>query len=291
MNIPVLRIDSPGLGMTIQDRGRVGWRRFGVPSSGWMDGHAANWANRLLDNPPGAAVLELLVQGATLTALEDVWLAITGADCGCNARLNRATRLREGQMIHFAHNQTGLWSYIAVEGGVHAPAIFGSRSAYPRGQLGRSLQAGDIIARNARQSFELPPGVAGRALPWSEYRNYTAPPPLRVSPGPQWDLFAARDREQFFAAEWTVSTQSDRVGYRLSGPSLKPGERQILSEPVRVGSIQVPENGEPIVTMRDGPTVGGYPKIGLIDPLDLSWLAQCRPGQKVRFVSHESQGR
>src|SRR5436190_14902104 len=115
MNIPVFQIESSGLGMTIQDRGRVGWRRFGVPASGWMDDHAATWANRLLDNPPGAALVELLLQGAMLRALKDVWIAVTGADCGCNVSIWRAVHLREGGILHFSHNRTGLWSYLAVE--------------------------------------------------------------------------------------------------------------------------------------------------------------------------------
>jgi allophanate hydrolase subunit 2 len=93
------------------------------------------------------------------------------------------------------------------------------------------------------------------------------------------------DRELFFTQVWTVTSQSDRVGYRLGGAPLGSRLPQLISEPVRVGTVQVPENGLPIVTMRDGPTVGGYPKLGMVDPADVSWLAQCRPGQKVRFQS------
>jgi allophanate hydrolase subunit 2 len=125
--------------------------------------------------------------------------------------------------------------------------------------------------------------VAGRIAPWDECRNYSEPPSLRVWPGPQWDSFSEADRQSFFSAEWRVTSQSDRVGYRLTGPFLKTQTTQIISEPVRVGSVQVPENGQPIVTLRDGPTVGGYPKLGMIDPADVSWLTQCRPGQKVSF--------
>src|SRR5262249_42953092 len=230
----------------------------------------------------GAAVLELLVQGAALTALDDVWIAVTGADCNCNVKRWRALHLREGDVLRFTESRTGLWAYIAVEGGFEAQSQFGSRSTYARAHIGRTLAQGDVLARNAA-SFSLPAGVAGRSIPWSENRNYSAPPALRVWPGPQWDSFAPAERDGFFAAEWTVSSQSDRVGYRLSGPALQPHAAQILSEPVRVGSIQVPENGQPIVTMLDGPTAGGYPKIGLVDSSDVSWLAQCRPGQKIKF--------
>jgi antagonist of KipI len=106
---------------------------------------------------------------------------------------------------------------------------------------------------------------------------------LRVWRGPQWDEFTEADRTFFFNRAWTVSSQSDRVGYRLTGEPLVTPHRSLLSEPVLPGTIQVPENGQPIVTMRDGPTVGGYAKLGLVEPTDLSWLAQCRPGQAVRF--------
>ena len=120
-------------------------------------------------------------------------------------------------------------------------------------------------------------------MDWHERRDYESPPPLRVWRAPQWDLFSEADREIFFAQEWAVSSQSDRVGYRLTGRPLKPSAPPILSEPVLVGSIQIPPDGQPIVTMRDGPTVGGYPKLGLVEAADVSWLAQCRPGVKVRF--------
>ena len=248
-----------------------------------MDDHAAFWANRLLENPTGAAVLELQFQGASLTLLEDAWVAITGADLGCNVPLWRAVHCSEGDVIEFAQNRAGLWSYLAIEGGFDAESIFGSRSAYRRGNIGRRLAESDVLARTTQHSFQLPPGVSGRMVPWSEHRDYRKPPPLRVRPGPQWDSFSTSDRERFFATDWRVTSQSDRVGYRFAGPALQAKPSEIVSEPVRVGSVQVPENGQPIVTMRDGPTVGGYPKIGWIDGRDLSWLSQCRPGQKVRF--------
>jgi biotin-dependent carboxylase-like uncharacterized protein len=188
-------------------------------------------------------------------------------------------------LLRFPQNRSGLWAYLAIEGGFTTESILGSRSVYPRGQIGRTLAPGDVLARGLQHSFELPAGVAGRTVPWSEHRDYSKPPVLRVWPGPQWDFLIPTERDRFFAAEWTITSQSDRVGYRISGPPLQPNSPEIVSEPVRVGSIQLPQNGQPIVTMRDGPTVGGYPKIGVLDSRDLSWLAQCRPGQKVRFQS------
>jgi biotin-dependent carboxylase-like uncharacterized protein len=283
MSREAFEILEPGLGATVQDRGRVGWRRFGVPPGGAMDDHAARWANCLLDNPPDAPVVELLLQGARLKAAQETWIAITGADAGANVPTWRAARIEKGDLLEFPLNRMGVWIYLAVEGGFESQRLLGSASVYARGRLGRPFVRGDVLLRLPGGHFELPRGVAGRAVDWHERRNYESPPLLRIRRGPQWEFFSAADHELFLKQEWTVSSQSDRVGYRLSGKPLKPRETQLLSEPVLVGSIQIPADGQPIVTMRDGPTVGGYPKLGLVDAADVSWLAQCRPGVKVRF--------
>ncbi len=283
MSVEVLRIVRAGLGAAIQDVGRPGLARFGVPPGGAMDDHAAAWANRLLENPVDAPVLELLLQGAQLELLSTTWLAITGADAHCNLPLWRILRVHRGEQIVFPNSRRGLWTYVAVEGGFDSPRYFGSASAYPRGRIGRTLVAGDVLERRGGTRLTLPAQIAGRLVATDERHDYAEPPKLRVWPGPQWDLFSGTDRSAFFQHAWTVSPQSDRVGYRLEGARLNPVQKQIPSEPVLVGTIQVPPVGQPIVTMRDGPTVGGYPKLGLVDPADLSWLTQCRPGTPVRF--------
>jgi len=283
MNIDVFRVLAPGLGATLQDQGRLGWRRFGVPPSGAMDDHAAAWANRLLDNLPKAPVLELLLQGVRLEVLQDSWIAITGADADINVPTWKTVRVKTGQVVECPHNRAGVWSYIGVEGGFQAWQLLGSASVYARGKIGKPCSAGEILSRSAASSFHLNAGVAGRVVVWSERRRYDSPPTLRVWPGPQRNFLSEPGQRAFFSQEWTLSSQSDRVGYRLTGAELEPRQEQIISEPICVGTIQLPPDGQPIVTMRDGPTVGGYPKIGLVDPIDLSWLTQCRPGQKVRF--------
>jgi biotin-dependent carboxylase-like uncharacterized protein len=283
MDAKVFKVLSRGISASLQDRGRAGWRRFGVPVGGPMDDHAADWANRLLDNPPEAPVLELLLQGAKLAVLHDAWIAVTGADAQASVPTWRIVRTRAGDHVHFPREISGVWIYVAVEGGFAAQRFLGSASTCERGGLGRLLAPGDILWRTPEAAFRLVPTVASRSVAWSERRDYNAPPPFRVWPGPQWNSFSAHERESFFAHEWTVTSRSDRAGYRLTGIALKPQPAQIISEPVRVGSIQVPPGGQPIVIMRDGPTVGGYPKLGMVDPADLSWLAQCRPGTSVRF--------
>ena len=108
--------------------------------------------------------------------------------------------------------------------------------------------------------------------------------PVRVVPGPQVDLFDPEQIDRLLSGKLAVGRGSDRMGYRLEGQEFTHRAPAALpSEPVCVGAVQVPQGGSPIVLMPDGPTVGGYPKIGLVEAADLSWLAQCRPGVKVRF--------
>ena len=290
MNLDALEILDPGLGATFQDDGRPGWRRFGVPPGGAMDDHAANWANRLLDNPPGSPVLELVLQGARLRARRELWLAITGADAAASVPRWRATRVGAGAVIEFPRSLWGVWIYLTVAGGFVAPRWFGSASVCVRAGIGTAFQAGDVTRVAGHKPFALPPGVAARVAPSTEQRDYRQPPALRVWPAPQTGLFSRADRARFFGQPWTLSSQSDRVGYRLQGTPLESRPPQLVSEPARVGTIQVPDSGLPIVTLRDGPTVGGYPKLGVLDPADISWLVQCRPGQSIRFRPVDETG-
>lgn len=289
MNEPVLQVLQTGLGASIQDAGRTGWRRFGVPVGGAMDEHAALWANRLVGNPPGTPVLEMLLQGARIAALRDTWIAVTGAEASSTVTTWHPVRIVAGDVISFPQNRSGTWIYLGIAGGIAAGRILGSASAYPRGGLGRTLAVGDLIMRAGQPTFRLPPGVAGQTAPALERRSYDAPPAFRVWPGPQFGQFSEEDRRRFFAQPWRISNRSDRVGYRLEGQPLESRLPQLISEPVRLGTIQVPEKGCPIVTLRDGPTVGGYAKLGVVEPSELSWLAQCRPGHEVRFrLVHET---
>jgi biotin-dependent carboxylase-like uncharacterized protein len=277
----VLRVIEAGYGTTIQDRGRPGWRRFGIPTSGAMDLHAAECANRLLDNPSSAPVLEILFGVAQFEVLRPIWVALTGAVAEANLPFWRAHQLLTGERIVLRQAPAGVWSYLAIEGGFLAPSLFGSSSFYARGGIGKKLPP--ILERPSGPGLALPKGVSGRMASWEDRRDYLNPPAIRLWRGPQWDRFSAADQERLLTAHWTVSTQSDRVGYRLEGPKLASDPPEIISEPVRAGSIQVPDSGQPIITMRDGPTVGGYPKIALVEELDLSWVAQARPGQQIKF--------
>lgn len=287
MNEAVLELLDPGLGVSFQDLGRHGWRRFGVPPGGALDDHASRWANRLLGNPLSVPVLEVLLHGAQWRALRRIEVSIAGAsvpeDPAHPGRWHTRS-LEEGDRFGLPPSAAGVWSYVGVRGGFVADRWFGSVSTFPRGGLGEPLSAGAVLYRRAQAWPSWPSGVGQRWLDPAEQRDYSNPPSLPVWPGPQWDLFPKAAQDALFGTEWRVSSRCDRTGYRLDGDSIPVPPEPMLSEPVLPGSLQVPPDGHPIVTLRDGPTVGGYPKIALIDPRFLAWLVQCRTGQSVRFV-------
>lgn len=270
----ILEVVSPGLLATVQDGGRPGWRRFGIPPGGAMDRHALHEANRLLDNLPEAPVLECL-QGTRLVVLERVDLAMAGA-WGA-----RAWTAKTGETIEFPPALAGVWSSLALPGGIRAERFLGSASVCARAGIGKILAKGDRIACRASPTGFLPEGIKCR---WpTDYADFYRDAPVRIWPGPQWDAFDQPSQDAFLAQDWRISARSDRTGYRLEGTALTPPAGNLTSEPVRVGSVQVPPDGQPVVTLHDGPTVGGYAKIALIDTDDLDRLVQTRPGQTVRF--------
>ena len=319
---PILRILEPGLGMSLQDAGRHGFRRFGVPTSGTMDPVTATWANRLLDNPPDAPVLELCLQGQRLEALRDGWIAVCGGSHPRGQAPYRAFRVRAGESLNFGPGDSGVWTYLAVPGGFHAAAFLGSCSTNPRAGIGRTLRSGDLILRNPAGDWHPPSGVAARSVAPDQWVTDRDTGPLRVWPGPQWAQFDAESQRRLLETEWRVTSQCDRVGYRLQsgwdaqsgsnrpttprpGPNHDRTEKvpeppapgglawnggSLISEPVLTGSIQVPADGQPIVTLHDGPTLGGYPKIAWIDPRDLPRLVQRRSGQPVGFILAKGTG-
>ncbi len=280
--MPVIEIISTGVGLSVQDYGRPGWRRFGVPPGGVMDRSSAAAANRLLGNRADAPVLEVLMQGAKLRVLEDTWIAIAGADLGCAIAPWTACAVSAGTILQFPMNRSGLWAYVAVPGGFDADRWFGSASVDSRNGLGRPLERGvQLSAVTSASSFKYE-RVGRRVLAAELQRDFSRPMEFELLPGPQFDLFSSQARADLVSSEWTVSPRSDRTGFRLEGPALNVPD-SIRSEPVLPGSFQIPGSGLPIVTMVDGPTVGGYAKIAILREADLDWLAQCRPGTKIGF--------
>lgn len=277
-----IEILSTGVGLSIQDLGRPGWRRFGVPPGGAMDRSSAAAANRLLGNRADAPVLEVLMQGAKLRILEDTWIAVAGADMGCVIAPWTACVVSASTVLQFPMNRSGLWAYLAVPGGFEVDRWFGSASVDSRNGLGQPLACGSqLSAQTSAARFEYE-RVGRRVLSAELQRDFLRPMEFELLPGPQFELFSVQARAQLASTQWTVSPRSDRTGFRLEGPVLDVPD-SICSEPVLPGSFQITGNGQLIVTMVDGPTVGGYAKIAILREADIDWLVQCRPGTKIGF--------
>lgn len=287
----MLEILEPGFLTTVQDAGRVGWARYGVPPSGPLDAVAFRAANQLVGNPAEAAGLEITLTGPTLRCLRPSLVAVCGADFDLWAGSLRvptwhAVFLRAGQLLRFGPRRRGARAYLAIDGGIAVSPFLESRSTYLPGGFGglegRALRSGDRLPIGV--GVRHPSVQAGRAWPESARPSYTSSPTLRVVLGPQDDCFTSAGMETFLSAAYELSPDSNRMGARLKGPPIVHRDATgIVSDGVVTGSIQVPADGQPIVMLADHQTTGGYPKIATVVQADLPLLAQCLPGDVVRF--------
>lgn len=284
-------VQSPGFLATVQDAGRFGYQRYGVPVSGPMDAFAHAAANRLAGNDPGAAALEFAYSGPLLEARADCVVALAGVGFslevdGVTHAAWMAVRARAGAVISIQSAQHASWGYLAVSGGIDIPPVMGSRATYTRagfgGLDGRLLREGDLLPIGIQRTAIDP---AGKTLPESYRPPYSLHPLLRVIPGPQQDAFTAEGWQAFTGSPYTLTNTADRMGYRLEGrPVAHRSGADILSDGIVFGAVQVPSSGQPIVMMSDRQTAGGYTKIAVVIRADLPLLAQCRPGvSQVRF--------
>lgn len=284
---------QPGPLSLLQDAGRHGWQHLGVSPAGPLDVHAAAWANRLLGNTWGTPLLEVALGGLQLRSQVDTWLAVCGAELSIQLdgqpRANWSRfAVRAGQQLQLGFARSGQRSYVAVAGGFQAPLQLGSVATQQRDGLGgvhgdgRALQAGDPLHCLAAQLA----GVA--CVPWHYVPDYHARPLLRVITGGDALSFCEDQLQGFFTQHWQLSAQSDRMGARLCGVALAPPDlapaRQ-WSQGVSHGAIQVPADGQPIILLADRQTMGGYPLLGWLHPLDLGRLAQCPAQHAVHFTA------
>ncbi len=285
-----LLVEQAALIMTVQDQGRLGFQRFGMPESGPMDWWAHRAANRLAGNLPGEACLELGFSSAKLCLETDTLLAAAGSGYqifvnGQPLPLWMSFLGRPGDRIALEKVSGGNWVYLAAAGGLLTPSWMGSRSMYPRAGLGQFLSAGD------RLPLVLPPNgfidLAGRSVPEKNRPKYVSAPEvlLRAIPGPHQDRFEPQSLIAFEREMFQVSPRSDRMGYRLVGPSLVHlNGADLVSQGMVLGEVQVPGDGQPIVMMPDHPTTGGYACIATVIHHDLPLLAQAEPDvARLRF--------
>lgn len=284
---------EPGLITTVQDLGRYGAQRLGIPVSGAMDQQSLILANLLVGNDPSAAGLEATLKGPELLVLQENCIALTGAEA--SPQLNdrpfptwTATRVRPGDRLSIGQATRGLRLYLSVAGGIDVPQVLGSRSTYLPGRLGglagRALQKGDLLAAGSptRPLDTIESQTVSPDLIPAFSREVT----LRVILGPQDHLFTPEGIATFLNAPYRVTPQADRMGYRLSGPVIRHSRgHDIISDGTAFGSIQVAGDQQPIILLADRQTTGGYPKIATVISVDLPLVAQARPGARVRFQS------
>lgn len=281
-------VRQPGLLSLLHDRGRYGAHKLGLTTGGPLDFVAFGWANRLLENDPNATCLEVGFGGLQLESQVDTSFVVTGASAPC--KLNGDTiepwqtrDIQAGEQLEIGFASAGTRVYLGVSGGFDIAPSFGSSSTVLRektgGLHGDKLQAGDHLpcaAAKRSQHYRL--DEADRPVYSDEAR-------LRVVKGYQQEAFDRIQQWRFFNSEYRLTDRCDRMGFRLEGENVHSDMVSMLSEGICLGAIQIPADGQPIVLMNDRQTIGGYPKIGSVIPLDTARLAQLSPGSSVRFES------
>lgn len=288
-----IEVLEPGMLTTVQDLGRWGHQRLGMPTAGAMDQFALTAANRLVGNEPNAAGLEITMAGPSLRFTEPCYVALAGGDMaprldGREVENWTPHLVKAGTVLNFEGPRAGARTYLAVSGGIDVPPWLGSRSTYMLARVGglegRALKAGD----------ELPIGrggpgygtVMGWRIPPERRPRYSKNPTVRVVLGPHKDRFTDAGINSLLSGEYAVTPSSNRMGYRLEGPKIEHTRGpDLFSCGIPFGGMQVPGAGQPIVLLADHQTVGGYTMIATVIQADIPLVAQCLPGDRLRFRS------
>lgn len=280
---------EPGPLTTIQDLGRPGYLRYGIPPSGPVDLASFLLANRLVGNPDGAAALECTLIGPRLEMRQASVAAVTGADMPVTVNEREAPRwtpfpVGPGDVVKLGPARHGVRAYVAFQGGVDVPLVLGSRATYLRGALGgfqgRQLRKGDQVGlfpptgerlKNRRVRSEMIPTWEGDVE-------------VSVILGPQADRFTREGIATFLSAPYEMTPQADRMGARLRGPAMSHARgHDIISDGVPLGGIQVTGDGQPIILLVDRQSTGGYTKVATVCSFDVGRVGQAKPGQRLRF--------
>ena len=277
MSMTVIR---PGMLTTVQDLGRYGRQHLGVPAGGPMDWWSHEAANRLVGNRPEAALLEVTLIGPELELGQNTIAAVVGAEfelsvSGRSAPMNRAFAVEVGERLSFGRRVSGARAYIAVRGGIAVPPVMRSRATHVKaalgGHQGRALRRGDVVpVGTSGQS-----GGTGASGPPPHF-PMTSPATVRVIPGPE------PADEVLWRTVFTISPQSDRMGYRLDGGAVRAAGDH-LSSAVAMGTVQVTPSGTCVLLMADRATSGGYARAATVITADLPIAGQLAPGDAIRF--------
>lgn len=284
-------VKKPGMLTTVQDLGRHAYRAYGVSTSGAMDPLSFRMANILVGNDENQAALEVTLIGPRLQFNVSGVIAITGGNLtptlnGTEVAMWKALRVEKGDELNFGKCADGIRAYIAFAGGIVVPKVMGSRSTYIRGHYGgmegRAVAAGDLLPIG-KSLFNFT-DLSGRRIRTQDIPIFNEKRSIRFILGPHDYEFTEASLQAFMKGPYTVSNESDRMGYRMQGPQLQHlSSADIASDFITPGTIQVPGSGQPIIHMSDCGTSGGYTKIGVIIGVDLPYVAQKKPGDFIHF--------
>lgn len=294
---PALLVNRPGMFSVFEDNGRNA-ANLGVTGSGCCDMEASHLANDLLGNPAGEPVVEIAAGNAEFTALRDVVLAVAGAPVSITIRgkgtsstaINRqeAFLLNRGERVAIGEPTSGFRDYLAMQGGFQLQRELGSASRDTMAGIGPApLQAKDIL-----YAADHGHGTVSQPQQWRELPKPGDTVELEVTLGPRDDWFTDQAVADLFGEAWVVTPQSNRVGLRLQGD--RPLERrttdELASEGTVPGAVEVPNNGQPVLFLRDQPVTGGYPVIAVLTPESLDLAAQLPPGVRITCKPVHSDG-
>ena len=289
-----LRVITPGMLTTIQDRGRWGWQDRGVPVAGPMDSYSHRLANMLVGNEADAAALEVTLVGPEVEFDDERIAAATGADFdlivdGRSKPVNAPFAVAGGSVLRFGTRRRGARAYLALAGGIAVPPVLESRSTHLPSAMGgfegRSLQAGDRLPLGKWDRTSFPVHAQAEKTPDLSFWLPDGRATVRILPGPQLYRFADDGLDILQSAPFVVDAASNRMGFRLRGPALRhAGDAEMLSDATPLGALQVPAAGQPILLMADRQTTGGYPSIATVISADIGLAGQLAPGDSISFV-------
>ncbi len=281
-----LNVLSPGFYTTIQDLGRFGFRKYGVPVSGAMDTKSMGEANRLVGNKEHAPVLECTYDGGAFEFESPAKIAITGAESDTRVndrKVDRYTILQisKGDVLKIGHPKSGVRTYIAIRGEWDLPKVMDSYSTYVPGAFGgvngRLIKAGDVLEWKPIKVDELL-SVHDLQIPY-----FSSKLVIDVVPGPEWNVLDEAQKQQMLDTDFWVESTSNRMAIRFTGLKLETNVSDMKSAAVAPGIIQLPPSGVPILLMKDAQTVGGYPRILRVVNYLIWRVGQLGPGNRVRF--------
>lgn len=288
---PLLKVVRKGVYSSLQDNGRFGYRRFGIPTAGPMDPLSFQFGNKITENVGENAALEIFYGGMTFQSVTTHEYVLVGANM--NATVNgrgidpwKTFVLKEGDLLKLKFSSDGAIAYLIPIGGFKGREILNSQSNYLKANIGSPIYEGMILYGENFPLNKYRKGLYSKWIP--SFSNEKA---VRVVVSHHIHHFIEQDIERFFSSTYQLST-GDRMGYYLQGPRIQTKRKvDLLSEPTMFGTIQVPSNGQPIVLMADAQTVGGYPTIGKIVEEDLWKVAQLRIGECISFRKETFDGK